>query len=377
MAERTRQRTGAPTGEGGPEAPSADAGRAAHTSRYAEAGVDLSRAQAAKERIRALVTSTFTEGVAGSFGAFAGGFDLARSQATGRVLVASTDGVGTKLLVALAAGRHDTVGEDLVNHCVNDILVAGARPLFFLDYIGCARMEPGRIAAIVEGVARGCRANGCALLGGETAEMPGLYRGDDYDLAGFIVGAVEAERRLDGSAIRPGDLVLGLASSGLHTNGFSLARKIVFEERGLGLDDQLPGTGRTVAEALLAVHRSYLRPVGPLHDEGLVNGLVHVTGGGFEGNIPRVLPRDVDCEIDAGSWEPPALFRFLAEAGGVPDAEMYRVFNMGIGMLLFVDARHLERARALLAAAGEAPVVVGRAVDGSGRVRLLLPHGGR
>jgi phosphoribosylformylglycinamidine cyclo-ligase len=339
--------------------------------------VDLARAQAAKERIRELVTSTFTTGVAGSFGAFAGGFDLARSPAPGGVLVASTDGVGTKVLLAIAAGRHDTVGEDLVNHCVNDILVVGARPLFFLDYIGCARMEPGRIAAIVEGVARGCRANGCALLGGETAEMPGLYRGDDYDLAGFIVGAVEAERRLDGSAIRPGDLVLGLASSGLHTNGYSLARKIVFEERGLGFDDELPGTGRTVAEALLAVHRSYLRPVGPLLDEVLVNGLVHVTGGGFEGNIPRVLPHGVDCEIDARSWEPPPLFRFLAEAGSVPSGEMYRVFNMGIGMLLFVDPRRLEHARALLESAGESPVVVGRALEGTGRARLLLPRGGR
>jgi phosphoribosylformylglycinamidine cyclo-ligase len=353
---------------------SADARR---VSRYAEAGVDLARAEEAKRRIHELVAGTFTPGVVGSFGAFAGGFDLAATPDAGSVLLASTDSVGTKVLVALRAGRHDTLGEDLVNHCVNDILVQGGRPLFFLDYIGCARMEPSRVAELVSGVARGCRANGCALLGGETAEMPGLYHGDEYDLAGFIVGAVPAARRVDGSGIRPGDLVLGLASSGLHTNGYTLARRIVFEERGLGPDDELPGTGATVAEALLAVHRSYLRPVLPLLDAGLVRGMVHVTGGGFEGNVPRVLPPEVDCEVDAGAWEVPPVFRFLAAAGRVPREEMYRVFNMGIGFLLFVRPGGLDLAADLLAEAGEAPRRVGRVLPGSGRARLVLPEARR
>jgi phosphoribosylformylglycinamidine cyclo-ligase len=356
-----------PTGLDGPD----PAGRGA--ARYAQSGVDLGRAHAAKERMRALVTSTFTDAVVGSFGGFAGGFDLAAEPGAGSVLVASTDSVGTKVLVAARVGRHDTVGEDLVNHCVNDILVQGARPLFFLDYIGCGRAEPARIADLVDGVARACRANGCALLGGETAEMPSLYQGDEYDLAGFIVGSVEPSRRLDGSAIRPDDLVLGLASSGLHTNGYSLARKIVFEERGLAPGDELPGTGTSVADALLAVHKSYLRTVTPLLDEGLVHGMVHVTGGGFEGNIPRVLPRNVDCEIDAAAWEPPAVFRFLAHAGGVSPEEMYQVFNMGIGLLLFVAPAHLQRATFLLTAAGEQPLVVGRAFPGAGTARLRLP----
>jgi phosphoribosylformylglycinamidine cyclo-ligase len=344
-------------------------------SRYAESGVDLGRADAAKERIRALVTSTFTAGVTGSFGGFAGGFDLARRADAGSVLLASTDSVGTKVLVALRAGRHDTVGRDLVNHCVNDILVQGARPLFFLDYIGCGRMDPARVADLVEGVARGCRENGCALLGGETAEMPGVYHGDDYDLAGFIVGAVDPRKRLDGSAIRAGDLVLGLPSSGLHTNGYSLARRIVFDEAGLRPGDPLPGTDQTVADALLAVHKSYLNAVAPLVDEGLVHGMVHITGGGFAGNVPRVLPGNVDCEIDTAAWDPPALFRFLAEAGRVSPGEMYRVFNMGIGFLLFVAEGDLQPVVSRLAAAGEQPLAVGRTFPGTGRAHVRLPAG--
>jgi phosphoribosylformylglycinamidine cyclo-ligase len=335
--------------------------------------VDLRRSDAAKQRIRALVTSTFTEGVTGRFGGFAGGFDLARRPDAGSVLLASTDSVGTKVLVALRAGRHDTIGRDLVNHCVNDILVQGARPLFFLDYIGCGRMDPARVADLVEGVARACRENGCALLGGETAEMPGVYQGEDYDLAGFIVGAVDPERLLDGSAIQAGDLVLGLPSSGLHTNGYSLARRIVFDEAGLAPEDELPGTGTSVADSLLAVHRSYLRGVAPLVDQGLVHGMVHVTGGGFAGNVPRVLPKGVDCEIDTAAWEPLPLFRFLAEAGRVSAEEMYRVFNMGIGFLLFVDPERLQAVVAQLTAAGERPVVVGRVFPGTGRVHVRLP----
>jgi phosphoribosylformylglycinamidine cyclo-ligase len=341
-------------------------------SRYAEAGVSLGAAERATERIRSLVMSTFTEAVVGDFGGFGGGFDLARSPGAGTLLVASADGVGTKLDVALRAGRHDSVGEDLVNHCVNDILAQGARPLFFLDYIGCGRLVPERIAEIVAGFARGCRANGCALLGGETAEMPGLYRGEEYDLAGFIVGSVGGGRLIDGTEIRSGDLVLGLPSSGLHTNGYSLARRIVFEEQGLAPGDELPGTGLSVADALLAVHRSYLASVSPLLDKGLVRGMVHVTGGGFPGNVSRVLPPDVDCEIDAAAWEPPPLFGFLAEAGGVARGEMYSVFNMGIGFLLFVGSKEAESARALLSQAGEQAAVVGRTVRGTGKARVLF-----
>ena len=264
------------------------------------------------------------------------------------------------------------MGEDLVNHCVNDVLVQGARPLFFLDYIGCGRLEPERVAAIVSGFARACAANGCVLLGGETAEMPGLYRGEDYDVAGFLVGHARRDRLVDGSAIRPGDVVLGLPSTGLHTNGYSLARRIVFDEQGLGPDDEIPGTGLTVADALLSVHRSYLHSVWPLVEAGIVRGMVHVTGGGFEGNIARVLPAGVDCVIDACAWPVPALFRWLRDAGGVDAHEMYRVFNMGIGFLLFVRREELDEARAQLARSGpegEARVV-GHTTVGERRVRL-------
>ncbi|MFN2432205.1 MAG: phosphoribosylformylglycinamidine cyclo-ligase [Gemmatimonadota bacterium] len=352
--------------------PSGPAAPGAEGSRYSAAGVSLERAERATERIRGLVEGTFTEGVVGGFGGFGGGFDLRRAAGGATLLVASADGVGTKLEVALRAARHDTLGEDLVNHCVDDVLAQGARPLFFLDYIGCGRLDPERIAQIVSGFARGCRTNGCALLGGETAEMPGLYGGEAYDLAGFVVGVVERERLVDGSAIRPGDRVLGLGSSGLHTNGYTLARRIVFEEGGLAPEDELPGTGTSVADALLAVHRSYLATVTPLLEAEIVHGMVHVTGGGFEGNVRRVLPRDVDCHIDAAAWEPPPLFRFLQRAGGVASAEMYRVFNMGIGFLLFVAPADVERAHALLAGAGEEPRVVGRVLEGSGRAVLRL-----
>jgi phosphoribosylformylglycinamidine cyclo-ligase len=344
----------------------------AEASRYAAAGVSLEAAESATERIRSLVSATFTPPVVGGFGGFGGGFDLARHPDAGAVLVASADGVGTKLEVALRVGRHDTVGEDLVNHCVNDILAQGARPLFFLDYIGCGRIDPERIAEIVSGFARGCEANGCALLGGETAEMPDLYRGEQYDLAGFIVGSVRRERWIDGSAISPEDVVLGLPSSGLHTNGYSLARRIIFDEQGLEPGDQLPGTSQTVADALLAVHKSYLKSLLPLLDAKLVKGMVHVTGGGFEGNIARVLPPHVDCEIDARAWEPPPIFRFLAQAGRVESEEMYRVFNMGIGFLIFVAPANVERAQRMLQEVGEEALVVGRTVRGSGRSRVKL-----
>jgi phosphoribosylformylglycinamidine cyclo-ligase len=286
------------------------------------------------------------------------------------VLVASTDGVGTKLKVAFMAGRHGTVGEDLVNHCVNDILVQGARPLFFLDYVGVGRLEDGVVEEIVGGIARGCRENGCALLGGETAEMPDFYASGEYDLAGTIVGLVEEDRVLDGSAIRAGDAVVALASSGLHTNGYSLARRVVFERMGLSVDDAFPGEDGSVADVLLRVHRSYLKPLWPLLERGEVHGLAHVTGGGVLDNVPRVLPAGVDARIDLASWQVPALFRVLQREGGVEEREMFRAFNMGIGMVAVVAADRAQATVDELRAAGETAWVAGEIVPGDGKVLL-------
>jgi phosphoribosylformylglycinamidine cyclo-ligase len=284
------------------------------------------------------------------------------------VLVSSVDGVGTKLKVAFMSGRHDTVGEDLVNHCVNDILVQGAEPLFFLDYFACGKLDPEVLSGVVKGLARGCKENGCALIGGETAEMPGFYPDDEYDLAGCIVGIVDRGKLLDGAAIEPGDSVWAFPSSGLHTNGYSLARKIVFEEMGLGVDDELPGTGRTVADELLSVHRSYLKEYRSLDEIVTVRGLAHITGGGLLENIPRILPEGCSVEIDTGSWRPPALFDILRENGEVEGAEMFRVFNMGIGMIFIIPAEEES-----LLAKGDfrwEPFRIGAVVDGGNEVLL-------
>jgi phosphoribosylformylglycinamidine cyclo-ligase len=287
------------------------------------------------------------------------------------ILVSSADGVGTKLRLAFGSGVHDTCGRDLVNHCVNDILVQGARPLFFLDYVACGRLDPGVLAAVVDGIARGCRENGCALLGGETAEMPGFYADGEYDVAGFIVGMVDRPRLLDGSAIRRGDLLIGLPSAGLHTNGYSLARKLFFEVAGLGLDDPVEVLGCTVAEALLAEHRSYLRAVEGLLDAGLVRGLAHVTGGGLTDNVPRILPSGLSAEIRLGSWEVPPLFTWMRETGGVARGEMFRTFNMGIGMVVVVAPGDADRVDAHLDAIGEPRTTIGSIVDGDGEVRYV------
>jgi phosphoribosylformylglycinamidine cyclo-ligase len=304
---------------------------------YADAGVDLDAAERAKEGLKELVASTRDRFTLSELGAF-GGLYAVPDDMEAPVLVSSADGVGTKLKLAFATGRHDTVGQCLVNHCVNDILVQGARPLFFLDYLATGEMDEAVVQDVVRGVAIACRQNGCALLGGETAQMPDFYAADEYDLAGFIVGAVERGRLIDGSAIRDGDVLVGLASSGLHTNGYTLARRIVFDVMGLGVDDELPGTGRTVGEELLAVHRSYLNALrGPL-DAGVIHGLAHVTGGGIPGNLPRVLPEGLGASVDRSAWEVPAVFRALQAAGGVDRAEMDRVFNMGVGMIAVVDA---------------------------------------
>jgi phosphoribosylformylglycinamidine cyclo-ligase len=286
------------------------------------------------------------------------------------VLVASTDGVGTKLKVAFLTGRHGTVGEDLVNHCVNDILVQGARPLFFLDYVGVGRLEDGVVEEIVGGIARGCRENGCALLGGETAEMPDFYAPGEYDLAGTIVGRVEEDRVLDGSAIRAGDAIVALASSGLHTNGYSLARKVVFERMGLSPGDAFPGEDASVADVLLRVHRPYLKPLWPLLERGEVHGLAHITGGGVVDNVPRVLPAGVDARFDLASWRVPALFRVLQREGGVEEREMFRAFNMGIGMVAVVAADRAQGVVDELCGAGETAWVAGEIVPGEGKVVL-------
>ncbi|MDB4952035.1 MAG: phosphoribosylformylglycinamidine cyclo-ligase [Gemmatimonadetes bacterium] len=336
---------------------------------YRDAGVDIDAAHRAMKGVAALVRSTATADTLSELGSFGGLYRVPRGLKQ-PVLVASTDGVGTKLKVAFTVGRHSTVGEDLVNHCVNDILVQGARPLFFLDYVGVGKLEPGVVESLVEGVARGCRANGCALLGGETAEMPDMYAPGEYDLAGTIVGAMEEDRVIDGSAIRAGDALVALASSGLHTNGYSLARRILFDRMKLDPADPFPDEEGSVADVLLRVHRSYLNALWPLIERGEVKGLAHVTGGGLLDNVPRVLPEGLDARFGLSSWEVPALFRVLQREGGVERDEMFRAFNMGIGMVAAVAPDRAHAVVAELNAAGERAWVCGEVVRGSRRTVL-------
>jgi len=329
-------------------------------SRYAQAGVDIQKKYDAVERATAQIRSTFTPGVVGDVGLFGGLFDPAKMGFRDALLVASTDGVGTKLEVAKRAGVYDTVGRDIVHHCIGDILVQGAWPLFFLDYIAVGKMDPSMVSDLIRGCAEACRDAGLALLGGETAEMPGLYAPGDFDLAGTIVGAVKRENLLDGSRVRAGQVLLGLRSSGLHTNGYSLARRILFEQMGLSLADrpaQLGGV--TLADALLAVHRNYLPFLWPLLEQRKIQALAHITGGGLVDNVPRVLGRH-DAWIDPGAWEVPPLFRMLCAGGEVGPDEAYQVFNMGIGMVAFVEPNDLTAVEAALAARGETAVRIGR-----------------
>ncbi len=339
---------------------------------YHSAGVDIDAGNEAVRRIRALARRTFTPGVLSDIGNFGGLFDLSAAGLREPVLVSSADGVGTKLKVAFLANRHDTVGADLVNHCVNDILVQGAAPLFFLDYLATGRLSPAVAEQVVSGMARACRENGCALLGGETAEMPGFYADGEYDLAGFIVGGVERSRVIDGRTIVPGDVLIGLPSTGLHTNGYSLARRIVFERLGLEVDSLLPELGVTVADALLATHRSYLSVLRPVIDRRLAKGLAHITGGGITENLPRILPDGVGAEIRRGAWAVPELFRLLQDAGAVAEDEMFRAFNMGIGMIVACAAEDGDAVLALAAAAGEdAATVIGTLTPGERRVQYV------
>ncbi|AHG90649.1 phosphoribosylformylglycinamidine cyclo-ligase [Gemmatirosa kalamazoonensis] len=344
-----------------------DASRGGSGMDYRAAGVDLDAADAAKHRLKRLVESTLTDGARGRFGGFGGMFRVPPG-ARAPLLVASADGVGTKVKVAVEANRLDTVGHDLVNHCVNDVLVQGARPLFFLDYVAFGKLDPTAVEAVVAGVAAGCRENGCALIGGETAEMPGVYTPPDFDLAGFIVGWVEEDAVLGPDRVRDGDAIVGLESTGLHTNGYSLARRIVLERMRLGPHDAFPDGDGTVADALLAVHRSYLPALEPVLDR--VHAMAHITGGGLPGNLDRALPPHFDAVVDADSWEVPPLFRALERAGGVARDEMFRTFNMGVGMTVITPPEHAGAVIASAQARGVRAWRLGRVRPGSGRVAI-------
>ena len=338
---------------------------------YKSAGVDIDAGNEVVRRIRGLARGTSTPGVLSDLGSFGGLFRLGASGLNDPVLVASADGVGTKLRVAFLAGVHDTIGADLVNHCVNDILVQGGEPLFFLDYLATGRLDPDVAVSIVAGLARACRENGCALLGGETAEMPGFYKDGEYDVAGFIVGAVDRTRVIDGRGIAAGDVLIGLTSSGLHTNGYSLARRIVFDELGLRVGDRVDAIGATVGEALLAVHRSYLPVVRPFLGESVIKGMAHITGGGITDNLPRVLPSGCEARVRLGSWTVPPLFTWLQTSGKVPVEDMLRTFNMGVGLILVVAAGDADAVVSRLRAAGESPAVIGAIAPGSPGVRYV------
>jgi phosphoribosylformylglycinamidine cyclo-ligase len=332
---------------------------------YKSSGVDIDAGNETVGRIRRLARATFTPSVLSDIGSFGGLFSLDPTAWREPVLVSSADGVGTKLKIAFLTNRHDTIGVDLVNHCVNDILVQGAVPLFFLDYLATGRLVPEVAEQIVTGLSRGCRENGCALIGGETAEMPGFYAEGEYDVAGFIVGAVERARLVDGRSVAAGDVLLGLPSSGLHTNGYSLARRIVFERLGLTVESHVPELGETVGEALLRPHRSYLPVVKPLLGTSLIKGMAHITGGGITENLPRVMPEGLAPRVDRRAWRTPAIFRWLGEAGSVPEMDLRRAFNMGIGLVLVVAPADVDVVRGRLLDAGEAnAVAIGEVVPG-------------
>ena len=332
---------------------------------YKSSGVDIDAGNETVRRIRGLARSTFTSGVLSDIGSFGGLFQLESGRHKHPVLVSSADGVGTKLKVAFLADKHDTVGVDLVNHCVNDILVQGAEPLFFLYYLATGKLSPAVAESIVGGMAAACRDNNCALLGGETAEMPGIYADGEYDLAGFIVGVVDRERLINGRAIAIGDALVGVPSSGMHTNGYSLARKIAFDLLGLRVDSHVAALGTSVGEAFLAPHRSYLPLVQPLLEAGRIKGMAHITGGGITDNLPRILPHGTAAQVRVSSWEIPPLFRWLQESGRVPFDDMMRTFNMGIGLII-VTAR--DQAEALIeelaARGGKDAHVIGEVVAG-------------
>jgi phosphoribosylformylglycinamidine cyclo-ligase len=337
---------------------------------YSDAGVDIDAATRATDKIKELARRTFNDRTLSEIGSFGGMFDGAFPGLSQPVLVASADGVGTKLKIAFATGVHNTVGRDLVNHCVNDILVQGARPLFFLDYVATGKLSPDVVASIVEGVTNGCRENGCVLLGGETAEMPGFYQDGEYDIAGFIVGVVDRAKIIDGKKIARGDLLLALPSAGLHTNGYSLARKLFFEVAGYEPAMRLPELAMTAGEALLLPHLSYLHALEGLLDKGIIKGLAHITGGGLTDNIPRILPEGTAVKIDRDAWTVPPLFELLRRLGNVSDAEMYRTFNMGLGMVIVCAETDAAAIREHLRERGETVYEVGSVVTGNREVMI-------
>jgi len=337
---------------------------------YSDAGVDIDAATRATDKIKELARRTFNERTLSEIGSFGGMFDGAFPKLSQPVLVASADGVGTKLKIAFATSVHNTVGRDLVNHCVNDILVQGARPLFFLDYVATGKLSPDVVASVVEGVTNGCRENGCVLLGGETAEMPGFYQDGEYDIAGFIVGVVDRNKIIDGKTIAPGDVLLALPSAGLHTNGYSLARKLFFEMAGYKPDTQIPELGMTAGEALLLPHLSYLKPLDSLLDEARIKGLAHITGGGLTDNIPRILPEGTAVKIRKDSWPIPPLFELMRELGNVSESEMYRTFNMGVGMVIVCSTNDAEAIASHLRTHGEAVYEIGNVVAGNREVLI-------
>ena len=336
---------------------------------YADAGVDITSGDRAKERIKALAKKTFNRNVLGGIGGFGALFRLDLQRWKSPILVSSADGVGTKLKVAFELGMHHTVGHDLVNHCVNDIAVQGATPLFFLDYLASGKLDADITEAVITGLAEGCKANACALIGGETAQMPGFYADGEYDLAGFIVGAVDREKMVTGEAIRPGDVLIGLASTGLHTNGYSLARKLLFEVAGYKPTQYVSALKDKTGAALMKTHRSYLHLIQKLVAADLTSGMAHITGGGITENLPRILPKGTAAQIEIGSWPVLPIFEHLRELGHLPQDEMMRTFNMGVGLIVAIPAAKFTRAKTLLDRAEEKFHLIGRVVKGDRRVQ--------
>ncbi len=340
-------------------------------STYQQAGVDIDAANATLHRMKDLIRATQTDGVLGGIGSFGGMFAPDFQKYRMPVLVSSVDGVGTKLKIAFAMNRHVSVGHDIVNHCVNDILVQGARPLFFMDYFACGKLHPEVLLAVVQGLSEACQNAGMALLGGETAEMPGMYADNEYDLAGMIVGIVERDRIIDGSRVEQGDAVIGLASDGLHTNGYSLARYVLFEKAGLTPQTYVPELNGVLGDVLLTPHRCYLNAIWPILDRYDIHAMAHITGGGFYDNIPRVLPSDYRVVIDRRTWDAPAVFHLIQSRGDVPEHEMYRTFNMGIGMVLIVPRDQSLVLLGDLNEAGEKAVMIGEVQRGSHDVQIV------
>ncbi len=337
---------------------------------YKDAGVDIAKGDEAASRIKKLVKQTYNKNVLNEVGLFGGFYSGKFPGMRQPVLISSTDSVGTKVKLAFMTGIHTTVGQDIVNHCVDDILVHGARPLFFLDYYATGKLEPDVVADVVSGMVKACKENGCALIGGETAEMPALYQPGEYDLAGFIVGVVDQKQIIDGKKIKLGDVVIGMASTGLHTNGFSLARKLFFDELQLQPDQRIDDLGCTVAEALMAVHRSYLKPIMKLRESVAIHGLAHITGGGIPGNLVRILPKGCRAVIEKSGWPIPALYHFIQKNGSVADGVMYQTFNMGIGMTAVVDPKQADKAMALLKRMHLNAYIIGEVVKGERKVDL-------